>query len=313
MEEKTKKELRSIIISISLIVIIGIALEIIFRFFTSYVLPSSIIDYLRKYNITHYLYYAIDAFIIFGIAHEINRFSRFEIELVSNRSKRVNLKNLYTIIRAIVYSVAIVIFLLDIGVSLTGAVLGGTVGGLVISFALQNTISNLLSGLMLSSSGIMKPGDPMYIFSWLFDNPVLGKIEDVKVLTTQVSSIDGLKIELPSTALLGQTQFTNLTDPENRFRARYHVTLTLPVDVPYSDIIQKAVPILETKGKELDFIVKEITLFQKNFNSNQVKVIISIGNIMNYNKCSDAINVAFDKAYWEAKNEIASKTNQNKN
>ena len=250
-------------------------------------------------NYDRYLKDAFAAVIIFGFAVIIVRIIHRTIEVASQKSSRRNYRGLYTIFRAIIYGSAIAAFLAYLGISLEGALIGGTVGGLVISFALQNTISNLLSGLLLASAGIIKPKDNISFFSWLFNNPVVGEVKDVKLLTVSVETIDGNITELPNTALLGSSQFTNLTV---NGKIRTVQTVALPVDANIKNIMDFSRQKIESSMKDFGVTKFESYFYTKNFNSNVIKVIFEFNDISMFNPITDLINRSYEAAYWEMKN-----------
>lgn len=271
---------------------------IVFLVFQFYMLPllESYFPILKGYD--RYLKDALGAVIIFGISIGILSIIKKTIERSSQKQNGRNYRGIYTVIRALVYGIAIAAFLAYIGVSLTGALIGGTVGGLILSFALQNTVSNLLSGLLLATAGVIKPKASVSFFSWLFDNPVVGEVIDVKLLTVQVLTIDGNVTELPNTGLLGSTQFTNLNVGSV---IRISIMVALPVDAQIKGIMA----IAERKIKEqenLGIMGLEMYFFTKAFNSNSVKLIFNFDRILNYNRIVSALNLAFEEAYWEMKN-----------
>jgi small-conductance mechanosensitive channel len=243
-----------------------------------------------------YLRYAVVALVIFTLSYVILRIIRRMIERASRRSQGRNYHGLYTILRAVVYGGGIAAFLGYIGVSLTGALIGGTVGGLILSFALQNTVSNLLTGLLLASAGVVKPRDRLSIYSWLFDAPVLGEVIDIKLLTVEVMTVDGNVTELPSTALLGQAQFTNLGSGTT---IRASIQIALPVDGQIRGIIEKALVFIDRGREGLSVTKIEPYFYGKTFNSNTIKVIFTFTRFMEYNQIVNMINTAFEEAYWE--------------
>lgn len=289
-------ELLKIIVFIIVAVVVVYIIDYLLSFLSSYI-PS----------ITHYIRYihdAIGAVIIFGFSIAILRIIRHGMEAASRKPGSRNLRGIYTVIRAVVYAVAIVLFLLYIGVSITGAVLGGTIGGLVIAFALQNTISSILSGLLLTSSGIIKPGEPIEFYSWLFNNPVIGYVKDVGVLTTTVETYDGLVTELPNTGLLGQSQFTNLRKGDDVF---YPVTLTFNPDVPVSDLIRLGEEKIMKAVGETTIVGVTSFFVAKAFNSNTLKVILRLKDLRRLNHALGVVNSSYDAAYAELKKDLEEK------
>ncbi len=279
-----------------LIVAIGIVVILAFQL---YILPlaETYFPFLKPYD--HYLKDALGAIVIFSIAFGILSILKRTIEKSSQMENGRNYRGLYTVIRAVVYGAAIAAFLAYIGVSLTGALIGGTVGGLILSFALQNTVSNLLSGLLLATAGVVKPKESVSFFSWLFDNPVVGEVVDVKLLTVQVLTIDGNITELPNTALLGSTQFTNLNVGKV---IRVSILLALPVDAQIKGIMAIAEKKIAEHQQILGFSGVETYFYTKAFNSNSIKIIFNFERILNYNRIVSVLNMAFEEAYWEMKN-----------
>lgn len=278
------------------IIVIGILILVFFQYFL-YPRLETIYPTLKTYD--KYIKDAMAAAVIFGFSFLILRGIKQTIEITSERRTKRNIRGLYTILRAVVYAAAITVFLEYIGVSLTGALIGGTVGGLILSFALQNTVSSLLSGLLLASAGIIKPKDKVSYFSWLFDNPVMGEVVDVKLLTVQIKDIDGYVVELPNTALLSQSEF-KILGYNSEIRAT--VSAALPVDSQIKGIIDFAKNRLENRKSEVGLVSFQMFFFAKAFNSNTVKVIINFKRMEDYNAISHAINTSFEEGYWEMKN-----------
>ncbi|MCL5955487.1 MAG: mechanosensitive ion channel family protein [Candidatus Thermoplasmatota archaeon] len=278
------------------IISIGIIVLVTFQYFL-YPSVEAYYPFLKSYDL--YMRDAIAAAVIFGFAYIILRGIKQAIEITSQKRTKRNIRGLYTILRAVVYGIAIAVFLEYMGVSLTGALIGGTVGGLILSFALQSTVSSLLSGLLLASAGIVKPKDKVSYYSWMFDNPVIGEVVDVKLLTVQVKDIDGYVVELPNTALLSQSEFKILGYNSN---IRATVSAALPVDAQIRGIIDIASNSLEKKKDDLGLTNFQMYFYTKTFNSNTVKVIIDFRRMEDFNSISHAINVALEEGYWEMKN-----------
>ncbi len=278
------------------IISLGIFILVFFQYFL-YPRVETVYPFLKTYD--RYIKDAIAASVIFGFAFLILRGIRQTIEITSQKRTKRNIRGVYTILRAVVYGIAIAVFLEYIGVSLTGALIGGTVGGLILSFALQNTVSSLLSGLLLASAGIVKPKDKVSYFSWLFDNPVMGEVVDVKLLTVQVKDIDGYVVELPNTALLSQSEFKILGYNAN---IRATVSAALPVDAQIRGIIDIARERIEKRKDDIGLVNFQMFFFAKAFNSNTVKVLIDFRRMDDYNSIAHAINVALEEGYWEMKN-----------
>lgn len=292
LQRSVVRDLYKIIVMMVILILIYLLIEITLLPLLEHFFPSII-----KYH--KYFGDGITAVIVFGGAVIVQKIARNAIEYKSSKTKRKNYRGLYTIIRAIIYGVAIAIFLGAIGVSVTGALLGGTVGGLILSYALQPTISNMLGGLLLASAGVVKPKDRISFFSWLFDNPVVGEVIDVKTLTVDILTVDGNVTQLPNSALLGSTQFTNL-DLNGVIRGT--IDIALPVDAQISGILELARSKIEIAKQNARIINFYPYFYTKNFNSNIIKVNFDFANILDYNSIVHALNISFEEAYWEMKN-----------
>ncbi len=286
------RDIYKIIVMMVILVAVYLLIEItILPLLESYIPSLDIYDKYFRNGIT--------VIIVLGGALIVQKITKNAIEYKSSKARGKNYRGLYTILRALIFGVAIAIILGALGVSLTGALLGGTVAGLILSYALQPTVSNLLGGILLASTGVVKPKDRISFYSWEFDNPVVGEVIDVKTLTADILTIDGNVTKLPNAALLGSTQFTDLGV---NGVIRSTIDVALPVDAQISGIMKIARERIEkAKGgaKIIDFYPY---FFTKNFNSNQIKVNFDYNSILDYNNIVNVINTAYEEAYWEMKN-----------
>lgn len=77
-------------------------------------------------------------------------------------------------------------------VNLSGLLVAGGVAGVVIGFASQSVVSNLVSGLFLIVERPIKIGDSINI------GDVTGNVEEIRVISTIVSSTDGTYTRIPN-------------------------------------------------------------------------------------------------------------------
>ena len=74
------------------------------------------------------------------------------------------------------YTLLVIAVLSALGVNLTGAAIGGAVGGVAIGLAAQTVLSNVLSGLMVTSSRTLRPGDAVILQSWIWSPQLWGRL-----------------------------------------------------------------------------------------------------------------------------------------
>jgi small conductance mechanosensitive channel len=126
---------------------------------------------------------------------------------------------------------------LEINIGPVLAIIGAA--GFVIAFALQNSLSNFASGLLML---IYRPFD---IGDWIKVAGVLGKVESMNLLSTQLRTPDNQLIIVPNNSVWGDV-ITNITGITER-------RIDLVFGIGYNDDIDKVEKILEeiVNGHEL--------------------------------------------------------------
>jgi small-conductance mechanosensitive channel len=196
------------------------------------------------------------------------------------------------------YSILVLAILAALGVNLTGAAIGGAIGGIAIGLAAQTFLSNILSGLMVTSSKTLKPGDAISLSSWIWGSPIIGETQKVSILFTEVKTIYGNIVKIPNSAFLGNTVFTKL---EGSNSLLYSFQVTVNADVAANQVLTKAENYIKDDFSKLKLTFPEIYFSGKNGGTNTFTVILHFQNLADLNKLLDLINEAFDKAYWDSK------------
>ncbi len=290
------RSLRREIIQMVIAIIIAIAVVYIVEF--ALLLASRYYPALKTYDI--YIKDAIGGIIAIGISIALVRIVRHVIETASERNTgKRNLRGIFIILRVIIYAVAIFWFLSFIGVNVEGALVGGAIGGVVIGFALQSVVSNLFSGLMVSGGGLLTPGEPVSIYSWLFGPMLTGTVEDVKTLYTRLRTQSGQIYLLPNTALLGSSMFVPLREGTG---LKYAFNIIVQADVPTGDILKCAQEKLNAGVSDDSVFSASLFLGSKNGISNTILAIAKFNKIEEMNQVVDRINGVIDGCYWGIKN-----------
>ncbi len=196
------------------------------------------------------------------------------------------------------YSILVLAILAALGVNLTGAAIGGAIGGIAIGLAAQTFLSNILSGLMVTSSKTLKPGDAISLSSWIWGSPIIGETQKVSILFTEVKTIYGNIVKIPNSAFLGNTVFTKL---EGSNSLLYSFQVTVNADVAANQVLTKAENYIKDDFSKLKLTFPEIYFSGKNGGTNSFTVILHFQNLADLNKLLDLINKAFDKGYWDSK------------
>ncbi len=130
---------------------------------------------------------------------------------------------------------------LEINIGPVLAIIGAA--GFVIAFALQNSLSNFASGILML---LYRPFD---IGDWISVAGVLGKVESMNLLSTQLRTPDNQYIIVPNNSVWGDV-ITNITGITER-------RIDLVFGIGYDDDIDKAQNILEEIVNRHELVLKQ--------------------------------------------------------
>ncbi len=215
-----------------------------------------------------------------------------------SRAERSTAHVISLILNVALYSILVLAVLAALGVNLTGAAIGGAVAGIAVGLAAQTFLSNILSGILVTVSKTLRPGDAVSLTSWIWGSPIIGEAEKVDILFTEVRTIYGNVVKIPNSAFLGNTVFTKL-EGGNSLIFTYQVTVN--ADVPAEKVLGIANNYIRDELSKVKLPFPEIYFTSKNGGTNVFSVVIHFQNIAELNGILDLINRAFDKAYWQAK------------
>lgn len=130
---------------------------------------------------------------------------------------------------------------LEVNIGPVLAVIGAA--GFVIAFALQNSLSNFASGLLMLIYRPFDIGDMINVAG------VLGKVESMHLLSTQLRTPDNQLVVVPNNSVWGDV-ITNVTGITQR-------RIDLIFGIGYSDDIDKAQQILEDIVKSHELVLED--------------------------------------------------------
>lgn len=130
---------------------------------------------------------------------------------------------------------------LEVNVGPVLAIVGAA--GFVIAFALQNSLSNFASGILMLVYRPFDTGDFVNVAG------VLGKVESMNLLSTQLRMPDNRLVIVPNNSVWGDV-ITNITGITER-------RVDLVFGIGYGDDIDKAQAILETIVSEHELVLKD--------------------------------------------------------
>ena len=283
----------------ALAVIVGFA---ILLFFSDWIISFVITNYLpglRGY--IEYLWKGTNAAIGILGAYIIYRILVSVINLQARRRPAKGAGELQKLLlRIIFYFLAIFIILTAFGVSTSGALAGGAVGGVVIGLAAQTIVTSILSGLLLSTSRTLFPGDVVMLkSSYWGSTDMLVRIIRVNTMYTEALTQNNNKIRFPNPLLLNYTILTHLSS-DSTFD--YPLQVSINADTSASAVEAIAENAIAKEFAKLKIPKPEIILLSKGSFVSTFTVILKISDFLEVNRATDLVNRAFDDAYWKAKN-----------
>ncbi|NLG83618.1 MAG: mechanosensitive ion channel family protein [Firmicutes bacterium] len=130
------------------------------------------------------------------------------------------------------------ILLQSLGISITPILTALGVGGLAVALALQDTLSNLFSGLYITVSGQIRPGDYIRL-----DSGQEGYVTDITWRSTTLEALQGNRIVIPNVKLAAAI-VTNFSLP------RKDLALALPIKVAHDSDLALVEEITMTVARE---------------------------------------------------------------
>ena len=280
-------------------VLLGFA---ILLFFSDWIISFVIVNYLpglRGY--IEYLWKGTNALIGILGAYIIYRILISVINLQVRRRPSKGAGEIQKLLlRVVFYFIAIFIILTTFGVSTSGALAGGAVGGVVIGLAAQTIVTSILSGLLLSTSKTLFPGDIVLLkSSYWGSTDTLVRIVRVSTLYTEALTQNNNKMRFPNPLLLNYAVLTHLNS-DSTFD--YPLQVSINADVSASAVKANAEKAISKELAKLQIPRPEIILLSKSSFISTFTVMLKISDFLAVNKATDVVNMAFDDAYWMAKN-----------
>ena len=141
-----------------------------------------------------------------------------------NRKMRSELVNLIlSIIKVIVFVVAGFIFLVHIGVNITGLVASLGIGGLAVALAAKDTLSNFFGLLKILSDNSFSQGD------WIATGDVEGTVIEIGFISTEIRTFDNALITVPNEKL-ANSALKNYNRRKVGRRIKMHIGVTYGSD-----------------------------------------------------------------------------------
>lgn len=179
--------------------------------------------------------------IIFLITWSLTNFTPTATALIMNANAktdhRINaaaIKLVANVFKIIIFSLALVIVISELGYDISGLITGLGLGGLTFSLAAQSTASNLFSGFAIVSDKPFDVGD------YVSTPSVEGTIEDITMRSTRVRTVADTVMVVPNSKLIDEP-ITNWSRMNKRF---VDMTIGLTYDTK-TEVIKRCVSDIE--------------------------------------------------------------------
>ena len=149
-------------------------------------------------------------------------------------------------VRAIIWSLGVVIGLDNIGFDITAMIAGLGIGGLALALAAQDSVKNIFAGIMIFLDKPFKINDRIKI------DGHDGVVEEVGVRSTRVRTLEGRIVTIPNCTFTDNSVINVTSQPALKVK----INLGLTYDTNQDDM-QKAINILQDIVKHQDAITDD--------------------------------------------------------
>lgn len=233
-----------LIIAIITLVISVRLLFYVFNIFELLGMPVELVEILIKYRLLD----IVLAIVVGVITIQFLALSIYSILKPHGRSAYF-VRNVIIVVGYIVLVFVIGILL---GLGAESILASATFSGLIIGLALQPVLSNFFSGLIILSTGYLKPGQevrlagvplsllafPAYKFfsrDYIVPN-IRGTIVEIGFMYTKILDTDGNLVKISNNMLLNNSMVMEETEEERRIQVRYEFPVTCDPDIVISEL-----------------------------------------------------------------------------
>lgn len=183
-------------------------------------LPQSIMLFVNK------IYRCIVIFLIaVGFSNCVNSKSSFISKLQKdlNLTNNTNITSLFSkIIKFVIYSLALVMIVSELGYDINGLIAGLGIGGVTIALAAQDTAKNLFGGFTILFD------KPFTIGDWISTPTIEGNVEDITLRSTRIRTFKDSIVAIPNSTLSNES----ITNWSRMTRRRIDFNLVVKFDTP---------------------------------------------------------------------------------
>ena len=131
---------------------------------------------------------------------------------------------------AIIYVVAAVLALDQLGVNVMPFVAGAGVLGIAVGFAAKDTLSNLIAGILLIIDRPFEIGDRIEVWSAPAGSATWGDVIDIGLRATKIKTTDNIVIVIPNNEIM-KRDIVNYTLISSDIRVRINIGVSYDTDI----------------------------------------------------------------------------------
>lgn len=227
------------------------------------------------------LFYVFLITIIYYVAKVVSKMVGFGKDIIVKKQDREENESaaidvLAKILKGVVWVIAILVLLSNIGINITSLIAGLGIGGIAIALALQNILSDLFASFSIYFDKPFKVGD----FIIIGDH--MGVVKHIGIKTTRLESLWGEEIVV-SNKELTSTRINNYKRMERR---RIHMTFGVTYQTPDKKL-KKILKIVEEIFNDIELAELDRVHFKEFAASSLNYEIAFYVNSQDYNKYMD--------------------------
>ena len=177
----------------------------------------------------------------------ITAFGRIMVRALTSRIGRGRAVSIHYVFLLLSYLILIFVVFHELGLSLTGLLVGGAFAGLVVGQAATVVLSNFFGGLVLVLAKPVKPGDRITLATWQFglfapayppkfySNDLLVSgytctLDSIGFIYVRMTTDDGRPLEIPAGIVVQALIIKNSEITTLRVRSKFEIEKTLEPD-----------------------------------------------------------------------------------
>ncbi len=190
------------------------------------------------------------------------------VKKIRKKYKKEDDDNMFSVVlkvvRAIIYTIGVLVVIIVLGIDITGLVAGLGIGGIVITLAAQDTAKNLLGGAMIFMD------KPFAVGEWIQIDKYEGTVEDITFRSTRIRTFENALVNIPN----GNVTSTSLTNWSKMEKRRYKTNITVELATPLEKLERFKLRV-ENMLKERESILEDSIIVKFDIiRSNSLNILI---------------------------------------